>query len=288
MRQRILFTMALALSLSACAITRPATTNPQPLSEPQQRTLTELLPTDALILGEQHDVPEHQQLHWAVTQTLLARAQLAALALEMSSQGLSTQGLDPEASDDTVRQALQWQDAAWPWAAYGPAVMAAVRGGVTVVGANLPSTRLREVMGEAALDGILTPAALAAQQAAIRTGHCDLLPERQVMPMTRVQLARDAAMASTLVAHARPGQTVLLLAGSGHADRALGVPQHAPKGFTIKSVLLHASAGPSAPDTGANFDHIWIAGNAPEVDYCAQLQPRLAPAAATSAPPATR
>lgn len=287
MRRRVLFTTVLALALSACALTRPATPNPQPLPAPQHRTLTELLPTDALILGEQHDVPEHQQLHLAVTQTLLARAQLATLALEMSSQGLSTQALGPDASDDAVRQALQWQDDAWPWAAYGPAVMAAVRAGVPVVGANLPTPRLREVMGDAALDGVLTPAALAAQQAAIRTGHCDLLPERQVMPMTRVQLARDAAMASTLVAHARPGQTVLLLAGSGHADRALGVPQHTPQGFTVKSVLLHANAGLSAPDSGANFDHIWVAGNAPEVDYCAQLQPRLVPAAATSAPPAT-
>ena len=42
------------------------------------------------------------------------------------------------------------------------------------------------------------------------------------------QIARDRAMAQTLQQAARPGKTVVLLAGSGHVDPRLGVPRHLP------------------------------------------------------------
>lgn len=268
---RGLWALLLSLTLVACAA---------PRLDPQSH-LDVLLPADALLLGEQHDVHEHQRIQQAVTQALIARGQLAALALEMASQGQSTQALGPQASEDEVRHALDWQDNAWPWAAYGPAVMTAVRAGVPVWGANLPTPRLLSAMSDATLDQRLPTAALRAQQQAIRLGHCNLLPESQIAPMTRVQVARDVAMADTLRALARPGQTVLLLSGNGHADRALGVPQFLPATWVTKTVLLQASQGLAAIKTEAipdpNFDHIWPAGVAPEVDYCANFQARSTP-----------
>ena len=95
-----------------------------------QQRLDTLLPADALLLGEQHDAPDHQRIHQTVVQALAARGELAALALEMAEQGHSTAGLAREANEELVRAALHWDNAAWPWAAYGPAVMAAVRAGV--------------------------------------------------------------------------------------------------------------------------------------------------------------
>ena len=63
---------------------------------------------------------------------------------------------------------LAWDDAGWPWAAYGPAVMAAVRAGVPVLGANRPRSRMREDMGRTfagTLDGDVgwTPSRVAAE-----------------------------------------------------------------------------------------------------------------------------
>lgn len=237
------------------------------------RTLA-LLPADAILLGEQHDAPDHQRIHLEAVQALAAHGQLAALVLEMAEQGHSTTGLPASASPTEVQTALQWNDAGWPWAAYGPAVMAAVQAGVPVLGANLPRTQMRAAMANAQLDGQLPGPALKAQQQAIRLGHCGLLPESQIAPMTRIQIARDQAMAQTLQAAAVPGKTVLLLAGAGHVDTSLGIPQYLPPNFLSKTVLLLVESAQAAPKSIVNFDSIWRTPRIPPTDYCATIQPQ--------------
>ncbi|AMO23064.1 hypothetical protein GCM10027034_45000 [Ramlibacter solisilvae] len=210
---------------------------------------------DVILLGEQHDDPQHQQWHQRVVQELAGRGQLAALALEMAERGLSTAGLPAGASEAEVKAALGWDERGWPWAAYGPAVMTAVRAGVPVLGANLPRARLRDAMADTQLDGAVTAAVFQAQQQAVRAGHCDLLPASQWLPMARVQIARDRSMAQVLGSAIRPGQAVVLLAGAGHVDSALGVPQHLGGG-------LRADA------------RTWPAGP-PQRDYCEGLRQQL-------------
>ena len=268
MSGRRLWTVALAVSLAACAFT--------PLVPPysdasRARRLQELLPADIILLGEQHDAADHQQVHRIVVEALAAKNSLAALALEMASQGQSTVALARNASEDAVRQALQWNNAGWPWSAYGPAVMAAVRAGVPVIGANLPPARLRQAMARTELDAVLAAPALKAQQQNIRTGHCDLLPESQIAPMTRVQIARDLAMADTLAKAVQAGKTVVLLAGGGHVDRSLGVPLHLAPGLKVKAVLIRPEIQTDLSESVSNFDAIWPAQAAPVVDYCAKF-----------------
>jgi uncharacterized iron-regulated protein len=207
---------------------------------------------DVLLLGEQHDAPTHQAQQLRVVEGLAGRGQLAALALEMAEQGRTTAGLAATATQEQVRAALAWDDAGWPWAAYAPAVMAAVRAGVPVVGANLPRARMRAAMGDEALDRLLAEPALAAQREAIRAGHCGMLPESQIAPMTRIQIARDRAMAEVLDRAASRGKTVVLISGAGHADPALGVPQYLPAKRRVQSLIL-----PAQP---------------PQRDYCEQLR----------------
>jgi len=235
--------LLLALALCACAA----------LPHPQVST------ADVLLLGEQHDAPAHQQLHREAIEALAASGRLAAVALEMSEQGASTAGLSAAAAEPAVRTALRWDDRAWPWAAYGPAVMAAVRAGVPVLGANLPRARMRDAMADARLDTRLDASALDAQKAAIRTGHCNLLPAAQIGPMTRVQIARDEAMASTLAGAHQPGKTVVLLAGAGHVDAELGVPRHLPATLRVQAVAHPRDA------------------TAPAKDYCAEMKRQMAP-----------
>lgn len=238
---RRLFAAATAVLLAAgCASSGPS--------------LDELLPADVLLVGERHDDPGHQVRHRDLVQALAVRRKLAAVAIEMAEQGTSTAGLPRNADDSTVRASLRWDEAAWPWDAYAPALLAAVRAGVPVLGANLPHERLHAAMQDASLDDTLDAASLEAQREAVRTGHCDLLPPAQLVPMTRVQVARDRMMARTIAAAAVPGQTVMLLAGAGHVDPALGVPRHLPAGLVVRSVVL-------AP-TGA----------APAKDHCAELR----------------
>ena len=261
----------LLLALSACSSPPPHT----PINSTPDLRLTQLrqlLPTDALLLGEQHDAPAHQRIQQQVVQALAAQGQLAALVLEMANQGGSTRGLPVQATEADIQTALRWDERAWPWAAYGPAVLSAVRAGVPVLGANLTMSALRATMGDSSLDQRLPSAALAEQQQRIRTGHCDMLPESQIAPMTRMQIARDRAMAQTITEAAQAGRTVVLLAGHGHVAPALGVPQHLPPTVKAKTVLLQASQGDTAMESIANFDLVWPTGPIPVRDYCAEFK----------------
>lgn len=277
MRRPLLPAAALSLALLGAA----GCATPAPLGADAQARLATLLPADALLLGEQHDAPAHQQLQRQAVQWLAARGELAALALEMAEQGRSTAGLPRDASEADVQHALAWRDAGWPWKTYRPVVMAAVRAGVPVLGANLPAARQREAMRDAALDARLPPAALAEQQQRVRDGHCGLLPESQIGPMTRVQIARDIAMADTVRAARQPGRTVLLVAGNGHVHRALGVPLHLPPDLTTKVLSAQSGQAQAAIDSEvtdtlpahtSGADLLWPTPPVPPRDYCAELR----------------
>ena len=221
------------LSLAACAATSPP---------------PDAAGADIVLLGEQHDARAHPALQQQWVQALARQGKLAAVAVEMAERGASTQGLPPTASEEQVRTALRWNaDTGWPWERYGPAIMAAVRAGVPVLGANLPRSEMRGAMRDENLDGLLPDAAVQAQHQAIRTGHCDMLPREQVPPMARVQIARDVAMAQTVRFATRSGQTVLLIAGSGHVRPDIGVPKHLPSHLTVRSLVLPAE------DTGRDY-----------------------------------
>ena len=277
MRRPLLPAAALSLALLGAA----GCATPAPLGADGQARLATLLPTDVLLLGEQHDAPAHQQLQRQAVQWLAARGELAALALEMAEQGRSTAGLPRDASEADVQHALAWRDAGWPWKTYRLVVMAAVRAGVPVLGANLPAARQREAMRDAALDARLPPAALQEQQQRMRDGHCGLLPESQIGPMTRVQIARDIAMADTVRAARQPGRTVLLVAGNGHVHRALGVPLHLPPDLTTKVLSAQSGQAQAAIDSEvtdtlpahtSGADLLWPTPPVPPRDYCAELR----------------
>jgi len=193
---------------------------------------------NAVLLGEQHDAPRQPGLQQEWVASLAARGQLGALALEMAERGTSTASLARGASEAEVQAALRWNPKAWPWERYGPTIMQAVRAGAPVLGANLPRAEQMQAMRDADLDRLLTGPALKAQQQAIRLGHCELLPESQIQPMTRIQIARDVAMAQTVATAVAPGKVVVLLPGAGHVEPALGVPVHLPTGVTVKLVVL--------------------------------------------------
>lgn len=271
--------LLLSGSLTACANRpeAPKTVAPAGSAASVVQTvarLDALLPTDVILLGEQHDATEHQLIAQQVVASLAAQNRLAALAIEMADAGTGTGPLKPGASEDNARLALKWNERGWPWRAYGPVVMAAVRAGVPVLGANLPAAQTRPAMADATLDGQLPPAAMQSQQALIRSGHCDLLPVSQLLPMARVQIARDRSMAQTIAQAALPGKVVVLLAGSGHVNRELGVPHYLPATLDAKAVRL-AADGSTRSDRA--FDAVWPTPPTPPTDYCADLRKRLAP-----------
>ena len=205
---------------------------------------------------------------------LAVRGLLAAVALEMADVGVTTAGLHPSSTEQQTRSALKWNDKGWPWEAYGPAVMTAVQAGVPVLGANLPREQMRANMADTPAGRPVAGPGAQGAAAAIRIGHCNLLPESQITPMTRIQIAKDISMAHTLVKAVLPGKVVVLLSGSGHTDRRLGVPQHLPASLQVKAVRLRA--GDAATDDKAEaFDAVWQTPALPEKDYCAAFKAQM-------------
>ena len=110
-----LYSVLLALSACSSPLLTPPT---EPAPDPGLARLRQLLPADALLLGEQHDAPAHQRIHQQVVQALAAQGQLAALVLEMANQGSSTRGLPAQATEADIQAALRWDERAWPWGTF--------------------------------------------------------------------------------------------------------------------------------------------------------------------------
>lgn len=223
-----------------------------------------------VLLGEQHDAAAHQAWQQATVQQLATQERLAALVIEMAPRTGSTASLARDASEDAVQQALQWQDAAWPWPRYRGVVMAAVRAGVPVLGGNLPRADMKQAMRNQNLDTHLPPEAWQRQLDAIREGHCGLLPDTQLPPMARIQLARDASMAEVAKAAIRPGKTVVLVAGRGHVLRGVGIPTWLPEAAGAKVAV--AQAGETSVAQASDVDWLQKTDALPAKDHCAELR----------------
>lgn len=223
-----------------------------------------------VLLGEQHDAAAHQAWQQATVEQLAKQERLAALVIEMAPRTGSTASLARDASEDAVQQALQWQDAAWPWPRYRGVVMAAVRAGVPVLGGNLPRADMKQAMRNQNLDTHLPPEAWQRQLDAIREGHCGLLPDTQLPPMARIQLARDASMAEVAKAAIRPGKTVVLVAGRGHVLRGVGIPTWLPESAAAKVAV--AQAGETSVAHESDVDWLQKTDALPAKDHCAELR----------------
>ncbi|MDO9439091.1 ChaN family lipoprotein [Hydrogenophaga sp.] len=266
MNCRTVAALGLSFTLMVACAHRPPQTVPDLLSR--------VLPAPVLLIGEQHDAPAHQALQRDLVQTLARRVQLGAVVMEMVERGRSTQGLPSDADETRVRDALGWtEQTGWPWPTYGPVVMATVRSGAPVLGGNLPRAEMRDAMANAGLDKLVSTAVLERQRDGIRESHCGLLPESQIAPMTRIQLARDQSLAQTAAQAVIPGKTVMLVAGNGHVRRDLGVPLHLPPGVGYKVVV--AQAGTVNEAESPPGDAVWQTPALPPRDHCAEFKQQM-------------
>lgn len=87
--------------------------------------------------------------------------------------------------------------------------------------------------------------------------------------MVAVQQQRDRRMASRLLAAPAPA---LLLAGTFHARKDVGVPLHVVDlgAVVAPTVLLLAQQGSEV--TSAMADYVWYTPAMPAKDYCAEMR----------------
>jgi uncharacterized iron-regulated protein len=236
------------------------------------RSQVKTLPTsELLLLGEQHDASEHQELARLSVKTLAGQQKLSALLLEMVDDGLNTEGISVESTESVVRERLKWNDAGWSWNSYGPIVMQAVRGGVPVIGANLPYSAMSDVMIDASWDIKVPSTVLSAHRESMIQGHCGLLPASQVPAMARIQIARDERMARTAQQWMSKGKTVILLAGAEHVKKDRGIPLllNSLAASNVSVIWMQATTSANQDPTFADVH--WLTPPIAPKDYCADL-----------------
>lgn len=227
-----------------------------------------------VLVGEQHDNPDHHALQLWLMRALQQRRVQGSLLLEMlqPEQQARVDALAGQAPlPQDLPKALAWEDG-WDWQLYGPIVREALQQHVPLLAANLSPTEMRQAYRHpAAMSGICSnaPAVRAALLEQVKQGHCGLLPESQLPAMLAVQQQRDRRIAEQLLAAPQPA---LLFTGAYHARKDLGVPLHlADLGATGESkVVLLAEVGEQVEPGMA--DYVWYTAAMPEQDYCAQLR----------------
>jgi uncharacterized iron-regulated protein len=168
--------------------------------------------------------------------------------------------------------ALGWQNG-WDWALYGPIMRFALVQPYPVLSANLSKEEIGAIYHQRpALSGNQSTrdtvrAQLLAQG---RESHCGMLPEDALPAMLAVQQQRDRRMAHRVMEAPAPA---LLLAGSYHVRKDLGIPLHMAdlNSPELPVVLLLAQVGNEVEPGSA--DYVWYTAALPDQDYCAQMRP---------------
>ncbi|MBN7823061.1 ChaN family lipoprotein, partial [Bowmanella yangjiangensis] len=150
-----------------------------------QRLVERLARASRVVVGEQHDNPDHHALQLWLSRELEARRPQGSVLLEMLNPSQQTRVDQVRAETragrpplDAIR-ALAWQPR-WDWAMYGALVRYQLRQPYPLLAANLDREEIMRIYQQRpALQGQASTAAAVQQrlQRDIRESHCGLLPE---------------------------------------------------------------------------------------------------------------
>lgn len=243
-----------------------------------EQLLDRLAPAERVLVGEQHDNPDHHALQlWLLRELSRLRPQGSVL-MEMLSPDQQNK-VDQAQAAARAGQAitdpfdtLAWQPG-WDWSLYGPLVLHQLRQPYPLLAANLDRVDIMQIYRQRpTLQGKHSSASDVQERllADIRESHCGLLPDSQLPAMLAVQQQRDRRMAETLLSAPQPS---LLLAGAFHVRKDLGAPLHLTDlgARTGNAVLILAEVGRSVDASMA--DYVWFTAAQPEQDHCAKLRP---------------
>ncbi|MFI8745230.1 ChaN family lipoprotein [Pseudomonas sp. NPDC077186] len=242
-----------------------------------QQLLERLARAERVLVGEQHDNPDHHALQLWLSRELAKRRPQGSVLLEMLTPDQQDKVAAAQAAARAGRlpgdpfDALNWQPG-WDWSLYGPLVLHQLRQPYPLLAANLDRAEIGQIYRQRPLLQGERSAATEVQARLledIRESHCQLLPDSQLPAMLAVQQQRDRRMAEALLAAPQPS---LLLAGAFHVRKDLGVPLHlADLGAGAgQAVLILAEVG--KPVGAAQADYVWFTAAQPQQDHCAKLR----------------
>jgi uncharacterized iron-regulated protein len=236
---------------------------------------------EIVVLGEIHDNPEHHRTQAGI----VAALQPTALVFEMIPQEFEDEvnRLRAEgASREAIAEALDWDNSGWPeFDMYAPIMEAAPE--ARIFGAAQPLAEVRRAMLEGAagvfgpdaekygLDMPLEPETQAEREALMREAHCGGVPAEMLPGLVEAQRFRDAGLAdAALWARTMAGRgPVVVIAGTGHADKRRGMPSLVAIAEPKVKVfaLAQVEAEPDATESAA-FDAVIVAAPPDRDDPC--------------------
>lgn len=235
-----------------------------------QQLLPRLSAATHLVIGEQHDNPDHHALQLWLLEHMARRREQATVVLEMldADQQVTLDALQQQIlpDDPALIAQLRWSEG-WDWALYGPIVRWSLGNAGALRAANLSAAQIRAVYQQPpAVSEVYTKTAREALHELIAQSHCDRLPPERFPAMLAVQQSRDQRMAQVLAAAPAPA---LILVGSVHARKDLGLALHWPAQMLEPPVtLIMLEAGKPLP-AATQADLVWITAALPAQDYCA-------------------
>ena len=243
-----------------------------------EQLLEHLVLAQRVLVGEQHDNPDHHALQLWLSRELARQRPQGSVLMEMLNPDQQNK-VDQAQAAVRAGQAitdpfdtLAWQPG-WDWSLYGPLVLYQLRQPYPLLAANLDRAEIMQIYRQRpTLEGERSSAAQVQARllADIRESHCGLLPDSQLPAMLAVQQQRDRRMAEALMAAPQPA---MLLAGAFHVRKDLGVPLHlADFGAQAGSAVLILAEVDRAVDVSM-ADYVWFTAAQPEQDHCAKLRP---------------
>ncbi len=236
-----------------------------------------------VLLGETHDNARHHEIQRHALQAMLESGARPALLMEQ---------FDRERQADIDRAIAAGADAAaliaagsgptpagspgasrWQWHFYEPLIALALQHRLPVVAANVSRADARKVIADGlAAHGFdaRVPADIEAAHAAdIERSHCGLIDAAMARRMVGAQIARDQFMARVVQLHAARG--AVLIAGSGHTRRDIGVPRWVPAAEVARTEAVGLLEDGAENVAGA-FDRVIVTPAQQRADPCATMR----------------
>ncbi len=256
-----------------------------------------------VLLGENHDNPDHHRLQAELLRQLIDIGRRPAVGVEMIdiddapaiAKHLATAPKDAAGLGEVVG----WNRRGWPdWKFYQPIAQVAIEAGLPIVAMNLRRATVetlrrdgiagleRDVVRQLDLDRPVPPGIWRKMADEIRMSHCGYASEDRQEIMIIIQRARDARMADRMIAAGRHDGMVLVV-GAGHTRTDYGIPTHlrtnAREQTLVSLAFLEVQGGKTVPEAYAvrfardmlPFDYVWFTARRANLDPCEEFKTQL-------------
>ncbi|OUR77295.1 hypothetical protein A9Q83_11345 [Alphaproteobacteria bacterium 46_93_T64] len=276
MKKRVLIITALTIgALSGCTY-HQANDTADIYDTAQISGLAERITSaDYVLLGEKHDNPQHHKIQEEILKNTLSAGDVVVFEMINSDQqSVIDQYLANDVKFDELETALNWAKSGWPdWAFYAPLFEAVKNAGAIIQHGSYPRKQLMDMSEDTSpLAGLIPAVQLEELDEDMRLGHCNMLPEDMIRPMSLLQIKKDRLLASQLQTK-DTAKRAYLIAGNGHVRKDRAVPFHLKSEKMFVLSLAEETSEPEQWKLFSSFDAVWITeslGKSQE-EYCNEM-----------------